>query len=187
MRLKEKYKKEAIPVIMEKIGHKSVMAAPRFVKAVVNVGFGRMVTGKTNDEQKKIYESILEDITLICGQRAVLTKAKKSISTFKLREGMFIGAKVTLRGEKMYNFLERLINIALPRSRDFKGISNNAVDQRGNLTIGIKEHIIFPEVAPEKSKSIFGFETTIVINAKNKEKGVEFFKAMGFPMKKDNK
>jgi len=193
--LKEKYKKEVIPQMMEKFGYnakgdisgkvryKNAMAVPKIEKVVVNTGFGKSTTGKTSDEQKKIAEAILNDLALICGQKPILTKAKKSISGFKIREGLPIGAQVTLRGKKMYDFLERLINIALPRSRDFQGIDLKAVDKQGNLTIGIREHICFPEILPEKIKSIFGFEITVVTTTKNREEGLELLKLLGFPIK----
>ncbi len=183
LKLKEKYQKEVIPAIMEKFSYKNPMAVPKIEKVIINTGFGRLISGKTGDESKKIYESILEDLTLITGQRPVLKKAKKSVSAFKVREGMFLGATVILRKEKMYDFLERLINIALPRMRDFRGIEQKSFDKRGNLTYGIKEHIIFPEILPEKVKNIFGLEITIVTAAKNKEKGLEFLRLMGFPIK----
>lgn len=183
MRLKEKYNKEVVPKMVEKFGYKSVMAVPRIKKVSINTGFGRLIAGKTGGEQEKVYTSILEDLASIAGQRPVLAKAKKSISTFKTREGMAIGARVTLRGPKMYSFLERLINIALPRSRDFRGLEPSSMDRNGNLTIGIKEHIIFPEVSPEKTKSIFGFEVSVATDAKNKEQGLELFKLLGFPIK----
>lgn len=183
MRLQEKYKKEIAPEIMKKYGYKNIMAVPKIEKAVINSGFGRQVVGKTNDEQKKIAAAIADDLATICGQRPVLTKAKKAISTFKTRQGMVIGAAATLRGKKMYDFIERFIAIALPRSRDFRGIDSKAFDKKGNLTYGIKEHIIFPEISPEKSKSIFGFEVTIATTAKTKEEGINLLKAMGFPIK----
>lgn len=183
MRLKEKYNKEVAPKMMEKFGLKSVMAVPRVKKVSINTGFGRMVADKTGAERDKISASIIEDLALIAGQRPVLAKAKKSISTFKTREGMAIGARVTLRGKKMYDFLERLIDVALPRSRDFRGLKSSSVDKNGNLTIGLKEHIIFPEVSPEKTKSIFGFEVSVTTDANDKEKGLELFKLLGFPIK----
>ncbi len=181
--LKEKYQKQIIPAMKEKFGYKNSMAVPRIEKVVVNTGFGRISSEQTGKDQEKNIEYILNDLSLICGQSPVKTKAKKSIAGFKLREGMIVGAKVTLRGRKMYDFLERLINITLPRSRDFRGIDQKAIDENGNLTIGIKEHICFPEVSPEKAKSIFGLEITITINAKDKEKGIELLKLFGFPLK----
>lgn len=183
MRLKEKYQKEVIPHMVERFGYKSVMAAPRVEKVMVNTGFGRLIAGQTSEEQKKVYELILNDLSLVCGQRPVLTKTKKSISGFKTRKGMAIGAKVTLRGRKMYDFLDRIIHIALPRSRDFWGIDTKSFDKKGNLTIGIKEHIVFPEVSPEKAKTIFGLEITIITTAKAREEGIELLKSMGFPIK----
>ena len=183
MNLKEKYEKEVLPKMMKKFGYKNKMAVPKIEKVMINVGFGKLISEKDSQEQKKIQEAILEDLAQISGQRPILTKAKKSISGFKLRKGLPIGAKVTLRRKKMYDFLERLINIGLPRSRDFWGIPENSVDKNGNLTIGIKEHIAFPEISPEKTKFIFGFEVTVVTNAKDREKGLELFKLMGFPIK----
>jgi len=183
IKLKEKYKKEIIPAMQEKFGFKNPLAVPKIEKVVINTGFGKLVVGKTGEEQKKIQQSILNDLSLVCGQRPALIKAKKSVSAFKLRKGMIIGAIVTLRGDKMYDFLERLIHIALPRSRDFRGIDVKAFDNKGNLTIGIKEHIIFPEISPEKAKIIFGFEITIVTTAKTREQGIELLRMMGFTIK----
>lgn len=186
LRLKEKYQKEAMPQMMEKFGYKNVMAVPRIGKAVVNTGFGRLIAGKGSDEQKKIYNAIADDLALICGQKPVITLAKKSIAGFKLRKGMPLGACVTLRGPKMYDFLERLINIALPRSRDFRGISPKSFDKKGNLTIAIREQIIFPEILPEKIRNIFGFEITVVTNSKSPQEGTELLKLLGFPIKSEN-
>ncbi|RLC34755.1 MAG: 50S ribosomal protein L5 [Candidatus Nealsonbacteria bacterium] len=183
MKLKEKYQKEVIPRMMEKFGYKNKMAVPAIKKAVVNTGFGREIVGKTSDEQKKIEQQVSHDLALICGQKAVPTYAKKSIASFKIKKGQVVGAKVTLRRGKMYDFLERLVHIALPRSRDFQGISQKSVDREGNLTLAIKEHIAFPEVSPEKTKNIFGLEVTIVTNAKTREEGLELFKMLGFPIK----
>jgi len=182
-KLKEKYRKEVIPAMMKKFGYKNVMVVPKIEKVVVNTGFGRMIINKTSDEQKKAYQLIFDDLALICAQRPILTKAKKSISGFKLREGMSIGAKVTLRGRKMNDFLERVIHIALPRFRDFRGIDLKCFDKEGNLTIAIKEHIVFPEVSSEKAKNIFGFEITVVTTTKNKEESVELLRLIGFPIK----
>ena len=184
LKLKEKYQKEVIPAMMEKFGYKNKMAAPKIEKVVINTGFGRLVAGKTSDEQKKIQDAIFEDLTLICGQRPVLTRAKKSISSFKIREGMPVGVKATLRGKKMNDFLERLIHIVLPRSRDFRGIAAESFDKERNLTIGIREHIAFPEISPEKAKNIFGLEITVVTTAKTHEEGLELLKLLGFPIQK---
>ena len=183
LKLKEKYKKEVIPDMMEKFGCKNKMAVPKIEKVVVNTGFGRLVAGKTSDEQKKIQDAIFEDLTLICGQRPILTRAKKSISSFKIREGMTIGVKTTLRGKRMNDFLERLIHIVLPRSRDFRGIESKSFDKKRNLTIGIREHIAFPEISPEKAKDIFGLEITVVTTAKTREEGLEMLRLLGFPLK----
>ncbi len=184
MRLKEKYNKEVVPVMQEKFGCKNKMAVPKIEKVVVNTGFGRLVVGKTSTEQKKIYTTILEDLALICGQRPVLTNAKKAISGFKTRKGMPIGGMVTLRKKKMYDFLERLIYIGLPRTRDFRGIDLKSFDKEGNLTISIKEHIVFPEISPEEVKVSFGFEITIVTTAKTREQGIELLRLLGFPIKR---
>jgi len=183
LRLKEKYKKEVIPQMMEKFGYKNPMAVPKIEKVVLNTSFGRLISGKTPEEQKKIYQPILEDLALICGQKPILKGAKKSISTFKIREGLPIGATVTLRRKRSADFLERLIHIALPRSRDFRGIDPKSIDKKGNLTIGIKEHITFPEILPERAKTIFGLEVTVVTNAKSREEGIELLRLLGFPIK----
>jgi len=183
LRLKEKYKKEVVPQMVKNFGYKNIMAIPKIEKVIVNTGFGRLTTEKTSGEQKKIYEAILNDLALITGQRPILTRAKKSISGFKIRQGMPVGAQVSLRGKKMFDFLERLIHIALPRSRDFRGIDSKSFDREGNLTIAIKEHIVFPEISPEKVKNIFGFEITVVTTTKNKKEGIELLKLLGFPIK----
>lgn len=185
-RLREKYEKEVIPKMREKFGYKNNLAVPRLKKVAVNVGFGKETASKTSDERNKICKSILDDLTLITGQKGVLRNAKKSIAVFKIRQGVPIGGMITLRKEKMYDFLERLIHIALPRSRDFQGIELKSFDEKGNLTIGLKEHIVFPEVSPEKSKQIFGFEITIVTTAETKEEGIEFLRLLGFPIKKND-
>lgn len=181
--LKEKYIKEVVPEMMKKFGYKNIFQVPKIEKVVVNTGFGRYVSGKTREEQKKIEDFILRDLSLITGQKPALRKARKSIASFKLRKGMTIGAVCTLRRERMYDFLDRLIHIALPRTRDFKGIPLKSIDKEGNLTIGIKEHIVFPEVSPEKAKFIFGLEITIVTTAKNRKEAQELFKLLGFPLK----
>lgn len=181
--MKEKYKKEVIPVMMERFKYKSVMAVPRIEKAVVNIGFGRLMTALTSDEQRKTRDAIKQDLALICGQRPVFGGAKKSIAGFKLRQGMVVGARVTLRKKRMYDFLEKLIRIALPRTRDFRGIDPKSMDEAGNLTIAMKEHIVFPEISPEKAKHILGFEVTVVTTAKTKEEGLELLKLIGFPIR----
>jgi large subunit ribosomal protein L5 len=181
--LLKKYKEEVIPKMMAEFGYKTPMAVPKIKKVVVNTGFGRAVAGKGNDEQRKMQSAISEDLGFICGQKPVLRTAKKSISSFKIRQGQPIGVAVTLRKKRMYDFLERLIQITLPRSRDFQGIDQKNFDKLGNLTYGIKEHIVFSEVSPEKAKNIFGLEITVATSAKNKEEGVALLKLMGFPIK----
>lgn len=183
LRLQELYKKKIIPAMKKKFGYKNAMAVPKIEKVIINTGFGKLITGKSSEEQKKVFDNILNDLSLIAGQRAVITKAKKSIAGFKLRQGMAVGAKVTLRKRKMYNFLDRLIHIALPRSRDFRGIDPKSIDKRGNLTIGLKEQISFPEILPEKTRFIFSFEITVTTTAKTTEQGLEFLKLIGFPIK----
>jgi large subunit ribosomal protein L5 len=185
--LKEKYNKEVLPKMKEEFGYKSSMAVPKIEKVVVNTGFGRLVAGQTGGEREKIEKRVLNDLSLITGQKMVLREAKKSIASFKTRKGMPIGASCVLRRKKMYDFLERLIHIALPRSRDFKGIDPKAVDQNGNLTVGVKEHIIFPEVSPEQAKQIFGLEITVVTTADNREEGLKLFRLLGFPIKEEKK
>lgn len=177
--LKEKYIKEVIPEMKKRFGYRSSMAVPRIEKVVVNVGIGSIVASK----DEKIQESVTRDITSITGQKPLVTLAKKAISAFKVREGMPVGLKVTLRGNRMYDFISRLVNIVLPRTRDFRGLNIKSIDEDGNLTIGIKEHIIFPEISQEDIRRIFGLEITIVTHAKNKERALEFYKLMGFPIK----
>ncbi len=181
--LKEKYKKEIMPAMKEKFGYKNVMVVPRFEKVTINTSFGKMISGKTSDEQKKIINSITNDLSLICGQKPSPTKVKKSIAAFKVRQGMNVGLMVTLRRRKMYDFIDKVINIALPRSRDFRKINPKSFDNNGNLTIAIKEHLIFPEIVQEDIKIIFGFEITIVTTAKTREEGIELLKLSGLPIK----
>ena len=168
---------------MEKFGYKNKMAVPKIEKVVINTSFGRLIAGKSNEEQRKFCQNVLEDVTVIAGQKPVATRAKKSISSFKIREGQIIGVAVTLRKKMMFDFLERFINIVLPRTRDFQGINPDAFDRSGNLSVGIKEHIAFPEVVPEKAKSIFGLQVTIATDAKTKEEGLELLRLIGFPIK----
>ena len=182
LRLSEKYKKQVVTAIKDKFNYKGVMAVPKITKAVINIGYGKEIAGKTNDEQKKIIESILNDLSLIAGQKPIKTCAKKAISGFKIRKGSPVGAKITLRGEKMMDFLDRLIHLSLPRTRDFKGIPLKSIDNQGNLTIVIKEHIAFPEILPEKVRKILSLEITVVTTAKTKEEALELFKLLGFPI-----
>src|SRR3989344_6589023 len=155
----------------------NTMALPKPEKVVINIGLGRAL------KDEKFLEIALRDIALITGQKPKTTLAKKSIANFKTRQGQVIGAMVTLRGGRMYDFISRLINIALPRTRDFRGLSAKSIDKNGNLTIGIKEHIVFPEISGEEIKNIFGFEVTIAVKAKSREEAVILYKAMGFPIK----
>ena len=182
--LKEKYEKKAVTAMQERFGYKNINSVPKIEKVTINTGFGKMITNKTKDEQKKFVEYVISNLSQITGQKAVATVAKKSISTFKLREGNIIGAKVTLRGKKMYDFLDRLVNVVLPRSRDFRGIKLESVDSRGNFNLGIKEHIIFPEILPEKSPIILGLQIVVTTTATNKEEGLELFRLLDFPLKK---
>ncbi len=182
-RLKEKYNKEVVPEMMKKFGYKNKMAVPSIEKVVLNSSFGKEAVSKTGGEREKIQNFIMQDLSLIAGQKTNLAKAKKSIAGFKLREGLEIAAVVTLRKARMWDFLERLIYLSLPRSRDFKGIDSKSIDKSGNLSIGFREHISFPEIFAEKEKTIIGLEITVVTNAKNKEEGLELFKLLGFPMK----
>lgn len=184
MNLQEKYNKVVAPAMMEKFGYKSVMAVPKIKKITVNIGFGKAVSGKGADETRKTHGVFTDDLKMITGQKPVLTKAKQAISGFKTRKGMTVGAMVTLRGKRMYDFLERLISIALPRSRDFQGIDAKSLDKKGNLSMGIREQIIFPEVSSENFRNIFGFEITISIDKSDKEKSFELLKLLGFPIKK---
>jgi len=182
-KLKEKYKKEAVPQLMAKFGYKNVMAVPAIKKVVINSSFGKDAVSKTTSEREKARNLIMQDLALIAGQKPKIMKSKKSIAGFKLREGLEIAAMVTLRKERMWDFLERLIFLSLPRSRDFKGLDSTSIDKQGNLNIGFKEHIFFPEIFTEKEKTIFGFEVTVVVKAKNKEEGLELYKLLGFPIK----
>ena len=177
-RLKEKYLKEVVPALMEKFKYTSVMQVPKVEKVVVNRGIGAA------SADKKLVDAGVDELTLITGQKAVATIAKKSVSNFKLREGMAIGAKVTLRGDYMYEFIDRLISVALPRVRDFRGINEKGFDGRGNYTLGIKEQIIFPEISMEKITRISGMDITFVTSAKSDEESYEMLKSMGFPFRK---
>lgn len=176
--LLQQYRKEVIPAMQKKFGIGNVMAVPRAEKVIVNVGIGKM----TKDD--KFVEKIQRDLGLLSGQKPVFRKAKKSISGFKLREGMNIGLIVTLRGKRMYDFMDRLIHVALPRSKDFRGIEKENFDKMGNLNLGIKEHSIFPEIHYESLKDIFSLQVTVVTTAKNREQGIELLRLIGFPIKK---
>ena len=174
-RMQEKYKSEVAPALMAKFGYKSVMQIPKLEKIVINIG---MSDAKENP---KVIEAAMNDLALITGQKPVVTKARKSVANFKLREGMNIGCKVTLRSEKMYEFLDRLFSIALPRVRDFKGINPNSFDGRGNYSLGIKEQLIFPEIDYDKIDKIRGMDIIMVTTAKTDEEARELLSLMGAP------
>ncbi|AYQ34718.1 50S ribosomal protein L5 [Runella sp. SP2] len=180
-RLKEKYTKEVVSHLQEKFQYKSIMQVPHLDKIVINKGIGAAVS------DKKLIDAGLEEITLIAGQKAVPTMSKKAVSNFKLREKMPIGVKVTLRGDKMYEFLDRLTSIALPRVRDFQGISDKGFDGRGNYTFGVKEQIIFPEIQIDKVNKISGMDITFVTSAKTDEESYELLKSLGMPFTKGKK
>ncbi len=173
----ENYKKKIISTLQKELEARNVLALPKIEKVVINIGLGRTL------KDEKFLEIAMQDLALITGQKPKTTLAKKSIANFKIREGMIIGAAVTLRGQRMYDFISRLINIALPRTRDFRGINVKSLDKSGNLTIGVKEHIVFPEIKGEEVRNIFGFEITVVVKAKNKEEAAALYKAIGFPIK----
>ena len=173
--LKAKYQAEVAPALMQKFGYKSTMQIPRLEKIVVNVGCSEA------RENAKVLDAVVSDLTTITGQKAVITKAKKSVANFKLREGMPIGAKVTLRGNKMWEFLDRLFNVALPRVRDFSGINPNAFDGRGNYSLGIKEQLIFPEIEYDKIDKIRGMDIVMCTTAQTDEEARELLKLIGAP------
>ncbi len=177
-RLAKKYKDEVVPALVKRFGYKSIMQTPKLEKICINRG----VNGAVAD--KKLVDVALEEISQISGQKAVATFSKKDISNFKLRKGMPIGARVTLRGEKMYEFLDRLISVALPRVRDFKGINDKSFDGRGNYTLGVTEQIIFPEIDIDKVNKITGMDITFVTTGKNNEEAYELLKELGMPFKK---
>ena len=176
-RLKNKYAAEAVPALQKQFGYKNVMELPKVVKVVVNMGVGEAV------QNSKALEAAVGDMTIVTGQKPVITRAKKSIAAFKIRAGMQIGAKVTLRGERMWDFLDRLINIALPRVRDFRGVSPKAFDGRGNYTLGLKEQLIFPEIDYDKVDKIRGMDVCIVTTAKNDEESKALLKLLGMPFR----
>lgn len=176
-RLKEKYINEIAPALQQKFGYKNVMQIPRLEKVVINMGVGEAITNS------KAIDSAVGDLTKIAGQKPIVTKAKKSIAAFKLREGMPIGTKVTLHGDRMYEFVDRLLNVALPRVRDFRGISGKAFDGRGNYTVGIKEQLIFPEIEYDKIDKLRGMDVVFVTTAKSDEEAREMLKMFGMPFR----
>ncbi|MBR3840291.1 MAG: 50S ribosomal protein L5 [Erysipelotrichales bacterium] len=177
-RLQEKYVKEVTPALVEKFQYTSIMQAPKVEKVVINMGIGDAI------QNPKALEEAVAELTQIAGQKPVITRAKKSIANFKLREGMSIGCKVTLRGEKMYEFLDKLFNISLPRVRDFRGVSKTAFDGRGNYTLGVKEQIIFPEINFDKVQIVRGMDIVIVTTANTNEEGYALLEGMGMPFQK---
>jgi len=176
--LKERFVAEVAPAMMEEFRLDNRMQVPRIEKVVVNVGVGEAL------DEAKALDSAVEDVATITGQRPIVTKAKKSIANFKLREGRSIGVKVTLRGHRMWSFLDRLMNVALPRTRDFRGVSPNGFDGRGNYTLGIREQLIFPEIEYDKIDKIRGFEVTLVTNAPNDEQGRRLLQLLGMPFRR---
>lgn len=186
--LLQKYRKEVIPAMQGKFGYKNVFAVPRIGKVVINSGVGKMINTRKGNEVSEsdegLIKTLIAEFALITGRKPEIIRAKKSISGFKLRMGTIAGVRVTLRGEKMYDFLSRLINISLPRSRDFRGFEERMVDKGGNMTIGIPEQIIFPEIPHDKATQLWGMEVTIVTNAKNREEGLELLRQLGMPFQK---
>ena len=174
-RLSEKYRKDVVPALKKEFGIENPMAVPKIEKVVLNMGVGEAI------QNVKIVEAAAEELTKIAGQRAVITRARKSIATFKLREGMPIGCRVTLRGSKMYEFLDRLMNIALPRVRDFRGVPTRAFDGRGNYTLGIKDHLVFPEIDPGKVDKSKGLNVTIVTTAGSDDRARVLLRELGMP------
>lgn len=177
-RIKEMYQNEIVPAMTAKFGYKNVMQVPKLVKIVVNMGVGEA------KDNSKVLESAVKDMETITGQKAVLTKAKKSVANFKIREGMSIGCKTTLRGEKMYDFADRLINLALPRVRDFRGVNPDAFDGRGNYALGIREQLIFPEIEYDKVDKVRGMDVIFVTTAETDEEARELLRLFGMPFKR---
>jgi len=176
-RLRKRYKEEIIPQLMKDFSFRNIMQVPKLERVIVNMGLGEAV------QNAKLIESAVEELTAITGRKPIVTRAKKSIASFKLREGMPIGVMVTLRGEQMYDFVDRLISIALPRTRDFKGISPKAFDGRGNYTLGIREQIVFPEINYDKIDRIKGMNVTLVTTAETDEQGRALLKSLGMPFR----
>ncbi len=176
-RLKDKYRSDVIPAMMKKFGYKNIMQAPKLEKVIVNMGLGEAI------QNSKIIDAAVNDMMIITGQKPVTTKAKKSIAAFKLRAGMTVGAKVTLRGERMYDFVDKLFNIALPRVRDFRGVSPKSFDGRGNFSLGVREQLMFPEIDYDKIDKIRGMDIIFVTTAKTDEEARELLRLMGMPFK----
>ncbi len=174
-RLKEKYKKEMVPTLMSEYGYKSVMQVPSLEKVVVNIGLGEAT------QQAHVLEAVERDLAAITGQHPVITRAKRSIAGFKLRQGMPIGMMVTLRGDRMYDFFDKLVNVTLPRLRDFQGMSRDSFDGRGNYTLGLREQLIFPEIEYDKVDKVRGLEISVVTTARTNEEGCRLLELMGMP------
>jgi large subunit ribosomal protein L5 len=177
-RLKEKYQQEVVPALRKEFNYKNPMQVPGVHKVVVNIGLGEVI------QNAKALDAAVGDLAAITGQRPVITRAKRSVATFKLREGMQIGCMVTLRGDRMYQFLDKLLNVALPRLRDFQGVSPEAFDGRGNYTLGLREQLVFPEIDYDKVDKVRGMEVSIVTTARTDEEGRRLLKLMGMPFKK---
>jgi large subunit ribosomal protein L5 len=177
--LKERYQKEIVPALQKQLGLDNIMQVPKLQKVVLNIGIGKM------QGEAKVLDAAVEDLTTITGQKPVVTKARKSIANFKLREGVAIGVKATLRGDRMWSFFDRLVNIALPRVRDFRGISPDAFDGRGNYTLGFSEQLIFPEIQYDNIEQIRGLEVTIVTSARNDDEGRTLLQMLGMPFKRE--
>jgi large subunit ribosomal protein L5 len=176
--LKEKYNKEVLAEMKKKFGLKNDLQVPKIEKVIVNIGIGKFI------KDSNMVKDVAETIATITGQKPLTTKARQSIAGFKIREGLEVGFKVTLRGRRMWDFLDRLVGAAIPRIRDFQGIKSTSVDGSGNLNIGIKEHVIFPEIMPENVKNMVSLQVTVVTDAKNREKGMELFRLLKFPIAK---
>jgi large subunit ribosomal protein L5 len=174
-RLRDKYQTDVVPALLEEFNFKNVMMVPRVQKVVLNIGVGEAI------DNSRALDAAVNDLTIITGQKPVVTRARKSVANFKLREGRAIGVKVTLRGDRMWALLDRLVSVALPRTRDFRGITPDAFDGRGNYTLGLREQLIFPEIEYDKIDKIRGMEITIVTNAQNDEEGRRLLKLLGFP------
>jgi len=181
--LATQYSEKISPTLAKQFKYSSKMAVPKLEKVVVNVGLGRM--SQLPHFGDKLLPEVTKELSIITGQKPAIRKAKKSIAGFKVREGATVGLQSTLRGSRMYDFVGRLINLVLPRTRDFRGVDTKSIDGRGNLTIGIREQYVFPEISPETSKVNFGMEITVVTTAKNKEEAMELYRAFGFPFKKE--
>ena len=177
-RLQKKYKEEIVPAMVKEFGYSTVMMAPKLEKIVINMGVGDAT------QNSKVLDDAVNDLTIISGQKPIITKAKKSIATFKLREGQSIGCKVTLRGQRMYEFLDKLVSIALPRVRDFRGISRNSFDGHGNYTLGVREQLIFPEIDYDKVAKVRGMDIVIVTTARSDKEAASLLEKMGMPFKK---